>query len=123
MTITATRLDVAALREALRGLLELPVGTLIAADQAAAPPSGLYASLRETQSAEQGKSRREFNGNNERETVITSCETTFGLVGFGTGALDLIHDARSVLRVCTHSSRSAARMMRLLPGLPPGPGQ
>ncbi|BBP84559.1 hypothetical protein PHLH8_42010 [Pseudomonas sp. Pc102] len=109
MTITATRLDVAALREALRGLLELPVGALIAADQAAAPPSGLYASLRETQSAEQGKSRREFNGNNERETVVTSCETTFGLVGFGTGALDLIHDARSVLQ----SSLAQDRLRRL----------
>lgn len=109
MTINATRLDVGALREALRGLLELPAGALIAADQAASPPTGLYASLREVQSAELGKSRREFNGNNERETVVTSCETTFGLVGVGAGALNLIHDARSVLQ----SSLTQDRLRRL----------
>lgn len=114
MSITATRLDVAALREALRSLLELPAGALVAADQAAAPPTGLYASLREQQSAEVGVSRREFNGNGERETVVTACETTFHLITHGPGALDLAHDARSILQ----SSRALDRLRRLGIALP-----
>ncbi|HCE6993796.1 hypothetical protein IPC97_09210 [Pseudomonas aeruginosa] len=105
MSSATVRLDHAALRETLRQLFGLPVGSVVDADQLLAPPAIHCMTLRLESSSLLGNLRREFSTSGEQESLLASCESVFRLTWQGPEAHQYLQDARCLLQSGNASER------------------